>query len=320
MYVIFKNFDIKQTLECGQIFRWEKITDTQYCIYVSNKKLNVDQFDINDAFENILEDFKLYYVENMQWYSLKDLHNILNNNFRDYKILKMNCTLKQFQIYWHNYFDLYTDYTQIKTELSKDEHMRKAIEHGEGIRILRQDKFETIIGFIISANNNINRIQKSMHLIAKNYGSEIKNNYGEKYYAFPTPKQLANVKIENLKSKCGVGYRDKYIVQTAKMIAENKIDLKKISNYEDEQLINELQKLKGVGVKVAQCIALFAYGRTSVYPIDVWSKRTFEQLYLGKEITKKEISEKVTEKFEKYAGYAQQYLFYYGREQNNSKN
>ena len=212
----------------------------------------------------------------------------------------------------NNYFDLERDYENIKNHYKDDEILSKAMEFGYGIRILNQDKFETLISFIISANNNIPRIKKSIEKISQKYGKKIIYN-NEEFYSFPTPKELSKATLEELR-ECGVGFRDKYILKTANEVASGEINLEKISELETEKAKKELLKITGVGPKVADCILLFSMKKVDAFPIDVWIKRIMENLYIKKEVTLKEIEKYSKEKFGIYAGIAQQYLFYYIRE------
>ena len=217
-----------------------------------------------------------------------------------------------------NYFDLNRDYTKIKNELSKiDDYMKNSIKYGEGIRILNQDLWETIISFIISANNNIPRIKGIIERLSKKYGKEIIWN-GKKYYTFPTPEELRNVSVEEYR-KLGLGFRDIRVYETTKMILNKEVDLKKLFNEDTETVREELLKFSGVGPKVADCILLFStLKRFEVFPIDVWVRRVMNDLYIKnedeKKVSKKQILEIAEKKYGNLAGIAQQYLFYWRRE------
>ena len=211
-----------------------------------------------------------------------------------------------------HYFDLERDYSKIKEFYKNDEILSKAIKHGEGIRILNQEKFETLISFIISANNNIPRIKKSVEKIAEKYGKKIEYK-GETYFAFPTPEELDKATLEELR-ECGVGFRDKYIKEAAKMISNIHIDLEKISKLSTYECKKELIKIKGVGSKVADCVMLFSMEKADAFPVDVWIKRIMENLYIKQEVPLKEIEKYAKEKFGEYGGIAQQYLFVYAKE------
>jgi len=211
-----------------------------------------------------------------------------------------------------HYFDLARDYSKIKEFYKNDDILVKAIKYGEGIRILNQEKFETLISFIISANNNIPRIKKSVEKIAEKYGKKIEYK-GETYFAFPTPEELSKATMEELR-ECGVGFRDKYIKEAAKMVAKFHIDLEVISNLSTEECKKELIKIKGVGSKVADCVMLFSMEKADAFPVDVWIKRIMENLYIKQEVTLKEIEKYAKERFGEYAGIAQQYLFVYAKD------
>jgi len=212
----------------------------------------------------------------------------------------------------NRYFDLTRNYGEIKEFYKDDEILKDAMKFGYGIRILNQDKFEALISFIISANNNIPRIKKSIEKISAKYGKKIVFN-NEIYYTFPTPEELAKSTEEELR-ECGVGFRDKYILKTAKDVVDGKFDLEKISKLDTESAKKELLKITGVGPKVADCILLFSMGKSDAFPIDVWIKRIMENLYIKEEVSLKEIEKYSKNRFGKYAGIAQQYLFYYVRE------
>lgn len=272
-----KSFDPEHIFECGQAFRWYKNEDGSYTTIAYNRVINV--LKTGD-----------------------DIH-IDNTNMDDFKNI------------WYHYFDLSTDYEQIKTILSKDDNILKdATEFGKGIRILNQEPFETIISFIISANNQIPRIRKSIEIIAKEYGDFIENYNGIDYFSFPTAEKLAKVDVLDLREKARVGFRDKRIIDTSNMIASNEVDIEEIFSLSRNEGKEKLMELPGVGPKVSDCILLFAYDKSDAFPVDVWVKRVMEYFYLKEETSLKNISKQGDILFKDLAGYAQQYLFYYARE------
>ncbi|WP_297810551.1 DNA-3-methyladenine glycosylase [uncultured Finegoldia sp.] len=271
------SFNPTHIFECGQAFRWQKEEeDSSYTTIDGNMYCNV----------SLVGDF----------------------------VYLKNCTKEDYYKKWENYFDLKTDYTKIKDTLSFNETLKSAMEYGSGIRILNQDKFSTIISFIISANNQIPRIMKSVNIICENYGDLIGELNGKKIYSFPTPEKLSKVPVEEMREICRVGFRDKRIIDVARMVATNEFDIDRINALDNGKLRNELIKLPGVGPKVADCIMLFSYKRHNTFPVDVWIKRVMEYLFIKKETNKNLISDYANKLFGDYAGYAQQYLFYYGRE------
>lgn len=276
-----ENFDAKAIFTCGQAFRWYEESDGSFTTVHLGRVLNV----LNE----------------------KD------------KVIFKGTNLEEFNEIWMDYFDLNTDYKEIRKVLSNNEILPKAMEYGEGIRILNQNHFEMLISFIISANNMIPRIKKSIEVISMRYGKFICEDENRKYYSFPTVEELSKATVEDLREFAKVGFRDKRIFDTVNMILNEKIDLYSFENLETDTLREELLKFSGVGNKVADCIMLFSYKRGEVFPVDVWIKRVMEELFIKKETPVKKISKEADRIFGKYAGYAQQYLFYYGREEKIGK-
>ncbi len=205
--------------------------------------------------------------------------------------------------YFVNYFDLDTDYSAIKKDIAKNDYIKKAINYGSGIRILRQNLLEVIIGFIVSANNNISRITKTMQKI-REYG-EKKDNY----YAFPTLSRLNDITIQDFKDM-GAGYRAEYLYQTIRQL--NDVDLPKTKQWDTQKLKKWLLSLYGVGPKVADCILLFGYGRCDCFPVDTWIEKVYIDIFKTKQ-SRLKMSSDLVQYFGKNAGYAQQYLFFYKR-------
>ena len=219
----------------------------------------------------------------------------------------------------YEYFDLNRDYEQIKKQLSNvDEYLKTSVEYGKGIRILNQDLWETIISFIISANNNIPRIKGIIERLSKKYGNEIEWKE-QKYYTFPSCEQLKDVTVQDYRN-LGLGFRDIRVYETTQMILNKEVDLEKLRNNQNTQEVrNELLKLSGVGPKVADCILLFSnLKRFDVFPIDVWVRRVMNDLYIKEvdetKVSKTKIEKLAEEKFGNLKGLAQQYLFYWRRE------
>ena len=274
------SFEPKHIFECGQCFRWTENLDGSYTGVVGKNVLNVKKIEKDIIITGI---------------SNGDLQTFVNY-----------------------YFDLDRDYNNIKLNLAGiDNDLAKSIEYGEGIRILNQDLWETIISFIISANNNIPRIKGIIKKISEKYGEKMVWN-NNVYFSFPTKEQLSKATIEDLK-KLGLGFRDIRVYETTKIINSNKIDLDKLKTEETEKVRETLLTLPGVGPKVADCILLFSeLKRLEVFPIDVWVRRVMNELYIKMEdetkVNKKEILKLAKEKYGSLAGIAQQYLFYWKRE------
>lgn len=205
--------------------------------------------------------------------------------------------------YFKEFFNLTTDYSKIKNEISKiSQFLEHATKNAYGLRILKQDLFETLVSFIISANNNIKRIKMIINKICRSLGK----NMGD-YYAFPTPEEFGDANEEFFKS-IGAGYRASYLaeVKTAYSLL-NKEDLSAMS---DIELKKRLMQIKGVGPKVADCIILFAFNRKQTFPVDVWMERVYYENFGTEKISRPEIAKILVKKFGNLAGYVQQYLFY----------
>lgn len=216
--------------------------------------------------------------------------------------------------YFANFFDLQTDYGAIKTALSaQNQTLKQATEFGSGIRILNQQPLETIFSFIISANNNIKRIQTLIERLCQKCGT----NMGD-YYAFPTLHQILTLSVDDLKV-LGMGFRAKYIHQTAQKL--QKTDLSSFDLMPTAQLLQVLQTLSGVGPKVADCIALFGYHKTDCFPVDTWVEKIYN-CYFAKtqEKNRIKIRQNLLSLFGANSGYAQQYLFYFKRELDRNQN
>lgn len=286
-YILEKqeSFNLKHIFECGQCFRWNKLEDNSYIGVIKDAVINVKE-----------ENGKFIFTG-----------STINGNLKE--IIRY-------------YFDLDTNYTEYKKILSNiDNYLKESIKFGSGIRILRQDLWECIISFIISANNNIPRIKKIIEKLSKEYGKKIEFN-GNTYYFFPTPEELSKASVEDLRN-LGLGFRDKRIYNTTKMIIENEVNLNSIKSMDDtEKMRNELLKLDGVGPKVADCILLFALKRIDVFPIDVWVRRVMNDLYIHnineEKVNKNELQKLAEDKFGNLQGIAQQYLFYWKREEGKS--
>lgn len=271
-----KNFELEHIFECGQCFRWHKNEEGNY---------------VGVAFENVIE------VEK-----------------QGKNVILYNTDIKQFEEIWSNYFDFKRDYSKIKKELSKDTILKNAVEFGHGIRLLKQEPFELLISFIISANNRIPMIKRTIQNISKRWGEE-KHYKNQVYYAFPTLENLKCVTLDDIK-ECGAGFRSKYIIETINQLNNGEINLSYIADLDDDACHNELKKFSGVGPKVADCIMLFSMSKYSAFPVDIWVKRAMQYFYLAPDVSLPKIRQFARKKFGNISGFAQQYLFYYARENN----
>ena len=268
------HFNPLHTFDCGQCFRWEKEDDGSFTGVAFGKVVGV--------------------------------------KYSDDKLYISNCNEDDFLNIWKNYLGLDADYDAVKKALSGDEHILKAMDFGWGIRILNQESFECLISFIISTQNQIPRIKKIIKNLCSLYGDRI--SFKDKdYYSFPTAQTLSKLSEKDL-APINAGYRAAYIIDAAKKVASGEVDFEKICSLPTDEARAQLMKIKGVGPKVADCTMLFSLHKGDAFPVDVWVQRTVRKLYLGEGASLKEISSFATEKFGQFGGIAQQYLFYYARE------
>ena len=282
-YILKKidSFELNHIFDCGQCFRRNQQSDWSYTWIFWNSVLNVQKKSDSIIFSWIVD-----------W----DIQTIVNQ-----------------------YFDLDRDYSQIKTKLSKiDNYMKESIQYWHGIRLLNQNLRETIISFIISANNNIPRIKWIIERLSKNYWTEISRNW-KFYYTFPTVEQLKDVGISDYR-KLWLWFRDVRLYETTRMVLGWKIDLNSLYTKDTQTVKNELLNLSWIWPKVADCILLFSdLKRLEVFPIDVRVRRVMNELYIHNsdetKVNKNQIQKLAHEKFWDYAWLAQEYLFYRARTQ-----
>ena len=274
-------FNIQQILDCGQIFRY----------YING---DVAEVVSTDKYAKIIT-----YVDRVE-IETDDVN------------------------YFVNFFDLDRDYNAIKHTLKIDKFLSPCIKFGYGIRILNQDLFEMIVSFIISANNNIKRIKNSLNYLSQKFGSKLKTNVkdccvdspltrcenGVEFYAFPTLSQLKTASVKDF-IDAGLGYRAQYMYDTIQGL--NLEDLDRFKHLNDDEQYEFLLSLKGIGEKVAHCILLFSMHQTSVFPVDTWINKVYNDLTNTNTTNRKLISRELTDRYKELSGYAQQYFFYYYR-------
>jgi len=259
------SFSVSKTFDCGQAFRFDPVNGTTFAGTAFGCRLAIEQ--------TVPGTIHLY-----------------------------NVSREQFELRWRHYLALDEDYDAIDRFLidaMPDGHdravMTAAVEAGRGIRILRQDPFETLISFIVSQNNNIPRIKKIIRTLCETYGEN---------GSFPTPEALAEAGVDNLFA-LRTGFRAKYIHDAACRVASGGIDLGEILACDDYDACDAaLRTIRGVGPKVSACVLLYGFGKTEAFPVDVWIKKSLERHFPDGFDVKR---------LGKYAGIAQQYLFYYER-------
>ena len=295
MVVITKDyFSIRQICESGQCFRLEELGKEED---TGKKSESTGTGTGSDAIREPISPMD----GGVYRYGLTALGRYLEIEQKENEI-KFDCTQEEFDQIWRSYFDLDEDYGKIMGLIDEaDAYLAAAAAFGRGIRILRQDLWEMIISFIISQQNNIKRIRKCIGLLCQNYGVKKTAEQGTVYYDFPSPKILAQVTLEELYA-CNLGYRSRYIKETALSVLNGEVDLERIKTLPYRAAKEELMKLCGVGTKVADCICLFALHQTDAFPVDTHINRVLAREY-AKGFPQG--------RYKGYAGTIQQYLFYY---------
>lgn len=268
------DFSISQTLECGQCFHFYNIGEDEYIVIAFNRMLHIKQ---------VSDEITFY-----------------------------NTCLKEYKEVWEHYFDLTNDYGAIKEYLTKrDATLIPAIEEKYGVHILNQEFSETLMSFIISQTKQIPQIKQVVRTISERFGKCVGEYEGTKYYAFPDIVDLKMITKEEF-LECKAGFRAAYLVEAARFLTkEMNEDYFKNYSYDESKKI--LTSIKGVGEKVANCVLLFSLGYRNAFPVDVWIKRTMEDMYFHKNTPKEIIQRFGEERFGEYGGYAQQYLFFFGK-------
>lgn len=228
--------DLAATLDCGQAFRWRPHPDIPGC-----------------------------------WQGVAGRHPATLRMEEGDVVLE---TPRPEEAFWRRYLDLDRDYAAIHEIFRGDPVLAQALDCCPGIRVLRQDPWETVCTFIISANNNIPRIRGIVERLCEGWGEPL----GEGLYGFPSPQVMARLTDQDL-APLRAGYRTGYLLASARLVASGEVDLDAIGELPTQSALKELCRLRGVGVKVASCILLFAYGRVECVPVDVWIRRVMERLY-----------------------------------------
>ena len=260
IYSGINTLDVGLSLDCGQAFRWSERADGSWHGVAFGRAVNISQDGDN---------------------------LIVSGDVRE----------GDGQI-WIDYFDLNRDYAGICETLKADGWLNRAITAYSGIRILKQDEWETLCSFIISQNNNIPRIKGIVERLCATFGEDLGNGN----FSFPPAEKLACLEPDDL-APLRAGFRNKYIIDAARKVAGGEVDLKKMCSCDMDEARAELIKIKGVGAKVAECTLLYGCGRVEAFPVDVWVRRIMAELY----------PEGLPECTDGVEGIAQQYLFHWRR-------
>lgn len=263
-----KNFDLENTITCGQIFRFTKEENNSFTIVISDRVINLE-YDGNNLYADSNKE------ENLE------------------KVIK-------------EYLDLERNYISIIEKIkSMDSKLGKYLDDSIGLKMIKQNPIECIVSYVISQNNSVRNIQNSLNLISQKYGEKVIFRNKE-YYLFPSLEKLINMSEEEFR-ECKVGFRDKYLVGIIKSISSRELDVDKIYEMSSMKAMEYLMKFKGIGMKVASCILLFAYQKFDVYPVDTWVKKFMLEDYgIEGEVN---IRKFASETYKEYCGLAIQYMF-----------
>ena len=269
--VQIRDFLPRHTFDCGQCFRWELQEDGSYTGIANRQAVRISMVEDTVEIEGV--------------------------------------TQADYENFWKRYLDFGRDYSEIKKTVSINDTMIKSVEFGNGIRILRQDFFETLISFIISQRSSIAKIKSCVEKLCSLYGDEI-HFKGKVFYTFPTAQKIASLSEEEIRS-LGVGYRAPYILKAAQAVANGEVNAEELEAMDTASARLKLLSLHGVGDKVCDCVLLFSLGKYDLFPADVWIKRV-----MAEEFKCTDAKSAGETKFGSYSGFAQQYLFYW-RKYNN---
>jgi len=294
------DFHLKDTLECGQCFRFDRLAEDEYVIVAKGVLLHIEEERLS-AFRS----------------------NIIFHDTDEDTYIRL----------WRDYFDLDTDYSAVKARITEaDPRIAGVIRDNPGIRILRQEFFETLISFIISQNKQIPQIKQVVRNVSEMFGSmvevpkslcaafggtsEVTEAIADRVcrYAFPTAEQLSHATDADLRD-CKAGFRAPYILDAVEKVRSGVVAETELRRLDTADMRTLLMSIKGVGEKVASCVMLYGLSVYSAFPVDVWMKRICTEMYYdGRDVPKDKIEADMCERFGAVAGFAQQYLFMYARE------
>jgi len=279
------DFNLLQTLECGQCFNFERISASE-----------------NDSIDTCCYEYNIIACR-------KHLHIRQEGN----ELVFLNASSDDVENIWKHYFDLDRNYDIIKEHILKaDPSLKDVINRYYGIKILNQEFPETLISFIISQNKSIPQIKQLVRRISENYGTLISGTEDEPRYAFPDLKQLDAISEQDFRDM-KTGFRAPYLRNAVDMLVNSELTAEELRKMSFHDAKAKLMQIKGVGDKVANCVLLFGLGFRNAFPVDVWIKRIMEELYFHKDTDKKVIEQYGNNLFGDYGGYAQQYLFIYAK-------
>lgn len=267
-----KDINLYDTLFSGQCFRMFMEEDKSYTIILSDRVINIKE---------------------------DDKYLIIDSNLND--------NLEEVVI---NYFDLNRDYNSLNDRLSKNKIIKDNLDKVKGYKILKQDKFEMFITYIISQNNRVSKIMSSVQKLSIKYGQKVIFKEKE-YYLFPKYESIKDISVSELRS-LGVGFRDQYIRNALDYLNDNPSFLSDLVNVDTNEALKLLTSIKGIGTKVASCILLFAYARFDCYPVDTWVRKFVSNNFNVKDNIK-DISIYMNKEFGDLSALAIQYFYHIER-------
>lgn len=306
-----KDFGTKDIFECGQCFRWIPTVMDRKAVAEHDALTPADTANI-----------AMLPTDGAKGHMTAAHGRCVKIFYEDGVLFVLNCTEEDFGNVWYDYFDLGRDYGEIKEELSLiDDNMAASVKMSPGLRILRQEPFETLISFIASANNNIPRIKKIIGNLCAMCGNRIAvpESFAKEAeenmlcFAFPSAEELSEFTEEEISERTHAGYRCGYFVKTAAAYTDNPADVDKLKKGTYDSAFEYVSDFTGVGPKVADCILLFTGVKDEAFPVDVWVRRVMNELYSPEKDSVNAIRAFGRKYFGKYAGIAQEYLFVYVR-------
>ena len=334
---VYDDLNLTLIAESGQTFRMKWISgDLGYLVQTGDHAALVRQVlydpDVTPDVVEIPGNHKDTWhgtVDEDSWQDVpvKGVNHVYRTSDGNPNRIQISCSEEEWESVWREWFDMDRSYNELRKrvceledDVDKDVSLgiNTIMTHGEGIRILRQDPWETLCTFIISQRRSIPSIKTSVRRMSERWGGEInapaikrlmKNVKGTTVdsvlalISFPTAKSLSQVESEVLNEVAGLGYRDKYVHDAAVKVAAGELDLGKLNALNDEDLLKRLESLRGVGVKIASCTALFAYGRLDVAPVDVWIQRVIKEDFDGKDV--------LNHQYKEISGLVQQWMYYW---------
>lgn len=334
---IYDDFNLTLIAESGQTFRMKWISgDLGYLVQTGDHAALARQVlyspDVTPDVVEIPGNHKDTWhgtVDEDSWQDVpvKGVDHVYRTSDGNPNRIQISCSEEEWESVWREWFDMDRSYNELRKRVCEigrgiDEGISLKVNtimtHGEGIRILRQDPWETLCTFIISQRRSIPSIKTSVRRLSEQWGGEINAPAIKRLMktvkgtpvdsvptliSFPTANSLSQVEPEVLNKVAGLGYRDEYVHDAAVKVADGELDLGKLNALNDEDMLKRLESLRGVGVKIASCTALFAYGRLDVAPVDVWIQRVIKEDFDGEDV--------LNHQYKEISGLVQQWMYYW---------